>query len=200
MKEIVFVIGGCRSGKSRYALETTGKFSGKEKVFIATCVPRDDEMKERVKNHRNERSEEWRTVEAPLELPRAIRENSRQDCIILADCLTLWVSNLILGDETLDGMKNRCADLVAALSDANCPVVLVSNEVGMGIVPENKLARRFRDAAGFVNQVVAAHADRVILSVAGIALQIKGPLSGPHTGPDNVGVARGEISNPCSKD
>ncbi|MDH4009125.1 MAG: bifunctional adenosylcobinamide kinase/adenosylcobinamide-phosphate guanylyltransferase [Desulfobacterales bacterium] len=174
MKEIVFVIGGCRSGKSSYAMQTAEKVPAEQKIFIATCVPQDDEMKRRVARHQKERSQNWVTVEAPLDLPEAILQNSRRGDVILIDCLTLWVSNLLIetGDEKK--IEDTIPQLIEALQKATCPIVLVSNEVGTGIVPENQLARQFRDITGWVNQAVARCANKVVWMVAGIPVTVKG--------------------------
>jgi adenosylcobinamide kinase/adenosylcobinamide-phosphate guanylyltransferase len=171
--EIVFVIGGCRSGKSRHALETAQRFAGDKKVFIATCIPSDDEMKQRVDNHRKERGAAWKTVETPILLPEVIAEKSRMSDAILVDCLTLWINNLLMEDETPKEIEAKIARLTAAIEKAKCPVVLVSNEVGAGIVPDNNLARMFRDLVGSVNQAVADCADKVVWMVAGIPITIK---------------------------
>jgi adenosylcobinamide kinase/adenosylcobinamide-phosphate guanylyltransferase len=178
VKQLVFVTGGCRSGKSRYALQTAEKIAATRKIYIATCAPQDDEMQQRVARHQKERGPNWVTVEAPLHLPQVIVENSPGAHVILIDCLTLWTSNLMLAthDETL--LKNKMEQLVQALVAADCPVVVVSNEVGSGIVPENRLARRFRDIVGWLNQSVAACADRVVWMVAGIPVTVKGEPPG----------------------
>ncbi len=173
MKEIVFVIGGCRSGKSRHALETADGIAGEKKIFIATCVPRDAEMKQRVDRHQKERGQDWQTVETPIHLPQAIIEYSGQADVLLVDCLTLWISNLLMETEDDELINERIISLIPSLASASCPVILVSNEVGAGIVPENRLARRFRDLAGAANQAVAAQADRVVWMVAGIPVKIK---------------------------
>ena len=174
MKEIIFVIGGCRSGKSSYAMQAAEKVPAEQKIFIATCVPQDDEMKRRVARHQKERSQNWVTVEAPLDLPEAILQNSRRGDVILVDCLTLWVSNLLI--ETGDEKKTEdtISQLIEVLEKAICPIVLVSNEVGTGIVPENQLARQFRDITGWVNQAVAKCANKVVWMVAGIPVTVKG--------------------------
>jgi len=174
LKEITFVIGGCRSGKSTYAMQTAEKMTAEQKIFIATCVPQDDEMKRRVARHQKERSQNWVTVEAPLDLPEAILQNSRRGDVILVDCLTLWVSNLLIetGDEKK--IEDTIPQLIEALQKATCPIVLVSNEVGTGIVPENQLARQFRDITGWVNQAVARCANKVVWMVAGIPVTVKG--------------------------
>jgi len=174
LNKINFIIGGCRSGKSTYAMQTAEKVPAEQKIFIATCVPQDDEMKQRVARHQRERSQNWVTVEAPLDLPEAILQNNRKGDVILVDCLTLWVSNLLIeiGDENKIG--DTISQLIKALEKATCPIVLVSNEVGTGIVPENKLARQYRDIIGLVNQAVAKTASKVIWMVAGIPVTVKG--------------------------
>jgi adenosylcobinamide kinase/adenosylcobinamide-phosphate guanylyltransferase len=174
LNKIIFVIGGCRSGKSSYALETAEKAPAENRIFIATCVPQDDEMRQRVARHQRERSRNWVTVEEPLHLPAAILQNSRRADIMLIDCLTLWANNLLM--ETADEKKLGApiARLIEALEKATCPIVLVSNEVGTGIVPDNKLARQYRDLIGHVNQAVAEAAGKVIWMVAGIPVTVKG--------------------------
>ena len=174
MKEIIFVIGGCRSGKSTYAMQTAERVPAEQKIFIATCVPRDDEMKRRVARHQKERSQNWVTVEAPLNLPEAIRQNSRSGDVILVDCLTLWVSNLLMETGDDSKIEETISQFINAIAKAAGPIVLVSNEVGTGIVPENALARKYRDIIGRVNQAVAKAAGRVIWMVAGIPVTVKG--------------------------
>lgn len=173
MKKSIFILGGCRSGKSSYALERARQMGGDRKVFIATCIPRDDEMHQRVARHREERSLRWETVEAPLLLPEAVADTSRRADTVLVDCLTLWVSNLLMDSDDPAKIEGQIPRLTDAVKKAQCPVVLVSNEVGQGIVPENKLARQFRDLVGYVNQAVAGCVDEVIWSVAGIPVKIK---------------------------
>jgi adenosylcobinamide kinase/adenosylcobinamide-phosphate guanylyltransferase len=174
LKEVIFVIGGCRSGKSRQALEAAEGMPGDHKTFIATCIPHDEEMKQRVEQHQKERSLIWRTVEEPIRLPQAIVEQSRQADVVLVDCLTLWISNLMLELDDDRKILAGLPELTRALQSVHCPVVLVSNEVGTGIVPENQLSRRFRDLVGSTNQTVAGQADRVVWMVAGIPVGIKG--------------------------
>ena len=173
MKKTILVIGGCRSGKSRQALEQAEKISASKKIFIATCMPLDDEMKDRINRHKKERDKSWKTVEAPVELSAAISENSREGDIILVDCLTLWINNLLMETEDPDIIHQHILKLILTLKEVKCPIILVSNEVGAGIVPENRLARQYRDLAGFTNQKVAQGADRVIWMVAGIPVSIK---------------------------
>ncbi len=174
MREITFYIGGCRSGKSRQALEAADSYPGDKRIFIATCIPRDDEMKQRVAQHQKERSRNWQTVEAPIELTQAIAQQSQQADLLLVDCLTLWISNVMLESGIGGDHSQYISDLIDSLHEAACPVVIVSNEVGTGIVPENQLARHYRDLVGTVNQAVARLADRVVWVVAGIPVKVKG--------------------------
>jgi len=180
---ITLVIGGCRSGKSRYALEAANQIkadpakphqvTGGRKVFLATSVPRDPEMDKRVAAHQAERGQDWQTIEEPIVIHETISQASKTADVILVDCLTLWTSNLMFAEYDEPGIMNAIRLLIAALQQCYCPVFLVSNEVGYGIVPDNALARQFRDMAGLVNQKIAAMADRVVLTVAGIGLPIK---------------------------
>lgn len=176
---IVFITGGARSGKSRFALEKANSMNGK-KIYIATAEPLDEEMKERIKRHKEERGREWLTMEEPIKIPKLLRELKGECDVILLDCLTLWLSNLMVAGKELSGeIEEFIADLKGIKnSSSSClqPLVLfiVSNEVGMGIVPENELARRFRDLAGMLNQRVAEIADEVYFMVSGIPLKIKG--------------------------
>ncbi len=173
LKDIIFVIGGCKSGKSSHALDLSDKIRGDKKNFIATCIPYDEEMKKRVARHQAERSSNWITHEIPVDISEAIDRISSEADLILVDCLTLWINNLFM--EQLDDVNimGYVKKLVQSLSNAKCPIILVSNEVGAGIVPENDLARHYRDVAGLVNQKIAACADQVIWTVAGIPVKIK---------------------------
>lgn len=167
------VLGGARSGKSAHAqrlAEAAAEEAGGDLVFIATAEAYDDEMRERIARHRADRDARWRTVEAPRDLVGAIRAEDQAGRTILVDCLTLWLSNLLLEDADLDAAGEA---LSVAIGEAEGRIILVSNEVGFGIVPENALARRFRDAAGRLNQNMAAHCEAVDLVVAGIALPVK---------------------------
>ncbi len=170
-KKSIFVVGGCRSGKSRHALEIAEKLADIHRVFIATCVPYDEEMKDRVRRHREDRGAAWITVDAPVELADAILKHSQTAQVILVDCLTLWMSNLLMESENIE---SRVEQLTTAINRAQCPVIVVSNEVGTGIVPGNALARQYRDAVGLANQKVAACVDKVIWMVAGIPVPVKG--------------------------
>ncbi|HTG38753.1 bifunctional adenosylcobinamide kinase/adenosylcobinamide-phosphate guanylyltransferase [Sphingomonas sp.] len=167
----ILVLGGARSGKSRHA-QSLAEGMGRDRLFIATAQAFDDEMRDRIARHRADRDASWRTVEAPVDLPGAIRDHGRAERILLVDCLTLWLSNLLLSDADLDAAGRS---LVRAIAETPALVVLVGNEVGFGIVPDNALARRFRDAAGRLHQDLAARCDAVDLVVAGIALRMKPP-------------------------
>lgn len=175
MKQVMLVIGGCRSGKSRYALQYADSLAADTKIFLATCQPEDDEMRLRVENHQKERGQSWQAIEVPVDLPEAILEHSSVGTLILADCLTLWISNLMLADLEADAIEARVEALCAALEKTDATVVLVSNEVGTGIVPENRLARAYRDFVGWANQKVAAVAEQVVMTVAGIPVTLKPP-------------------------
>ena len=139
-------------------------------VYIATAEAHDGEMSARIAAHRHRRDGEWRTVEAPLDLPGAITAYASEGQAVLIDCLTLWLSNVMLAGQDLIAEQQR---LIMALGDASGPLVVVSNEVGLGIVPDNALAREFRDAQGRVNMQVAAMADRAVLIAAGLPLILK---------------------------
>jgi adenosylcobinamide kinase/adenosylcobinamide-phosphate guanylyltransferase len=161
------ILGGARSGKTRRALAIGEGFA--ERVYIATAEALDDEMAERIALHREERGAGWTTVEAPLELPEAIAGIASRDAVCVVDCLTLWLSNVMAADRTKDATSRLCD----ALSDAQCSVVLVSNEVGLGLVPETTLGRAFRDEQGRLNQRVAAVVDQVEFMAAGLPLRLK---------------------------
>lgn len=163
------VLGGARSGKSRHAQQLAEAWAGRH-VFIATAQAFDGEMRDRIARHRDDRDSRWQTVEAPLALAETIGAADGADVVMLVDCLTLWVSNLLLGEHDIDAATDA---LVAAVDAASGAIVFVSNEVGYGIVPDNALARRFRDVAGIVNQRVAAVVERVDLVAAGLPLRLK---------------------------
>jgi len=167
---VTLVLGGARSGKSRYAEWLIGTYP-KPWVYVATAQARDDEMAERIAAHRARRDLGWQTVEAPHAIAEAI-EAATAGSAILVDCLTLWLSNLMEGDFDVAAQTAR---LQQALSRRVGPVVLVSNEVGLGIVPDNALVRRFRDLQGTLNQTLAARSSRVIMMVAGIPVAVKSP-------------------------
>lgn len=165
----LFVLGGARSGKSRYA-QHRAEATGLSPVYIATAQAWDDEMRDRIRLHRQDRGSAWSTIEAPLALSETIRAHDAPDATLLVDCLTLWVTNLLLSDHDIAAAT---VDLTDAIACAKGQVILVSNEVGLGIVPENAIARRFRDEAGRVNQRVAAAAHEVQFVAAGLNIRLK---------------------------
>lgn len=167
---ISLVLGGARSGKSTFAERLTTGAGGKP-VYIATGRVRDDEMRVRIDHHRDHRGAEWRTVEEPDDLEGALMREARPGNAVLVDCLTLWVTNLMLAQADVD---RRGRALCQTLSEAKGPVILVSNEVGLGIVPDNKMAREFRDHAGRLHQEIAVLADAVYFVAAGLPLKMKG--------------------------
>lgn len=168
---IVLILGGARSGKSSFALELAGKRKG-NKVYIATAQALDGEMHDRIAQHRIERGKSWDTIEEPLLLADVMRSAPGRYDVVLLDCLTLWVSNLLCGGADAESAFD---DFLGALQhpDNRALTCIVSNEVGQGIVPDNALSRNFRDLAGFLNQRVARAADEVYLVTAGIPLKIK---------------------------
>lgn len=173
----VLVLGGRRSGKSRFA-EDLVLSSGLAPVYVATATPGDGEMSARIASHRDRRGERWRTVETPLLLADAVHDAAVAGNAVLVDCLTLWLANLM---EAEADIAAEIAGLVSALEAATGPVVFVSNEVGGGIVPDNALARRYSDAHGILNQRIAAAVGRVVLVAAGLPLLLKPSPQGPVT-------------------
>jgi adenosylcobinamide kinase/adenosylcobinamide-phosphate guanylyltransferase len=168
MAELTLVLGGARSGKSQYA-EKLIAASPPPWTFVATAEAGDAEMAERIALHRSRRSRDWQTVEAPDDLTTALAAVAT-NAPVLVDCLTLWLSNRMLAGADVEVEITR---LEKALDSRRAPVVLVSNEVGFGVVPDNELARRFRDLQGRLNQRMAARADRVVLMVAGLPVVVK---------------------------
>jgi adenosyl cobinamide kinase/adenosyl cobinamide phosphate guanylyltransferase len=165
---LTLVLGGARSGKSRYA-ESLVAALPPPWIYVATAQAGDAEMAERIAAHRARRGANWRTVEAPCDLAAALTD-AEDRLPVIVDCLTLWLSNRMLAGADIDA---ETAQLETALAGRRAPVVLVSNEVGLGIVPDNALARRFRDLQGRLNQRMAARAGRVVLMVAGLPLVVK---------------------------
>ena len=165
---LTLVLGGARSGKSRYA-ESLVTALPAPWIYVATAEARDAEMTERIAAHQARRGAGWRTLETPRDVVGALTAHGTTP--LLVDCLTLWLANALLASADADAEIER---LEAALEQASAPLVLVANEVGFGIVPDNPLGRRFRDLQGLLNQRIAARADRVVLVVAGLPLTIKG--------------------------
>ena len=170
-RRIVFVGGGARSGKSAFALERASEL-GARRVFLATARAGDDEMRERIARHREERGVAWRTLEEPIGVAARIEALTDAD-VVVVDCLTLWLTNLLLAGADDAELEARVAELARVLGRCRPSVVLVTNEVGLGIVPENELSRRFRDIAGRAHQRLAAAADEVYLACWGALLRLK---------------------------
>jgi adenosylcobinamide kinase/adenosylcobinamide-phosphate guanylyltransferase len=167
----LFVLGGARSGKSAFAERRVAE-SGLAPVYLATGQAFDAEMTERIGAHQARRPASWRTVEAPLDLVATIEREAAPETALLVDCLTLWVTNLMLAGRDVDAEGDRLGECLGARRGGL--IVLVSNEVGLSVVPENAMARRFRDHAGRLHQIVAAACDEAIFIAAGLPLQLKG--------------------------
>ncbi|MEN3949984.1 bifunctional adenosylcobinamide kinase/adenosylcobinamide-phosphate guanylyltransferase [Iodidimonas sp. SYSU 1G8] len=169
MTDSFLILGGARSGKTRRALALADAMPSP--IYLATAEARDGEMTDRIARHRAERGPHWRTVEEPLELAQVLRRETRPERALLVDCLTLWLSNLMEAGRDIEAETRR---LVQALADCPGRVILVSNEVGLGLVPETPLGRAFRDAQGRLNQAVAARVSTVEFIAAGLPLRLKG--------------------------
>jgi adenosylcobinamide kinase / adenosylcobinamide-phosphate guanylyltransferase len=173
---LALILGGARSGKSRYGLGLAARCPA-PRLFVATCEPRDAEMEARIEAHQRERGSDWTTREVPLDLAAAVSQAQDHYGVILVDCLTMWVSNLLLQEGAPSGgIQTACERLIEGLAQTTAPTILVSNEVGWGIVPDNPLARQFRDQAGWLHQRLAQVADLVVLVVAGVPMFIKSEL------------------------
>ncbi len=168
LPKITLVLGGQRSGKSQYAEQMIEAVGGG--LYLATAQAFDGEMKDRIKIHQDRRGDQWQTHEEPINLAEFIREQADQGLPILVDCLTLWLTNLMLAEHDIE---DAIEALLVALNTSKTPLVLVSNEVGLGIIPDNALARRFVDCAGRMNQVVASTSNRVVFMTAGIPQILK---------------------------
>ena len=164
------VLGGARSGKSALA-ERLARDSGLQRVYIAAAQAHDDEMRARIATHREARAHDgWRTIEEPLDIAGVIARESAPATVLLVDCLTLWLTNVMMSEHNIAATQST---LLATLSQANGPVIFVSNELGLGLVPETPLGRRFRDAQGRLNQAVAAAVPHVVFVAAGLPLVLK---------------------------
>jgi len=172
-KRIIFITGGARSGKSRLAEELAGQFLG-PKAYLATAQALDEEMAERIRRHRENRPRDWQTLEEPIKVAVCIEEAGPRFDLLLLDCLTLWVSNLMMAGWEGAKILEEANHLLSACRQARGSLILVGNEVGMGIVPENAQARLFRDLSGFIQQKVAQEADEVYFMVSGLPVKIKG--------------------------
>jgi adenosylcobinamide kinase/adenosylcobinamide-phosphate guanylyltransferase len=167
----LLVLGGVRSGKSRYA-EGLARSQSRAVTVIATAEARDEEMSARIEAHRHHRDVRWRVIEEPLALAAALQSALSSDSLVIVDCLTVWLSNLLCGKDA-DAARRETGALLDALASLSGDCILISNEVGFGIIPANALARRFGDEAGVLHQRVATLCDRVILMVAGLPLTVK---------------------------
>ncbi len=177
MSQTILITGGVRSGKSRYAEELTRAF-GAPLCYLATAQALDDEMLERITRHRTRRGPDWETIEEPLLVPQTLARIDGSHAAILVDCITLWLSNLLLSyreeDPEAEGqILGHVHRLASTLRGMTTPVVLVTNEVGMGIVPESPLGRLYRDLAGQANQILAAASNTVYVTISGIPLKLK---------------------------
>jgi len=166
------ILGGARSGKSRLA-ETLAAESGRAVTYIATSQPLDGEMNERLRLHRERRPQHWGLIEEPIELARVLRDHARPDTFVLVDCLTLWLTNLLMLEDPQRLIAERDA-LLECLAELPGDIVFVSNETGMGVVPLGELTRRYVDEAGWLHQALAERCQRVVLTVAGLPLTLKG--------------------------
>jgi adenosylcobinamide kinase/adenosylcobinamide-phosphate guanylyltransferase len=170
---VALILGGARSGKSRYGLGLAARCPA-PRLFVATCEPRDAEMEARIAAHQRERGSEWITQETPLELTATLEAARDHYGVILVDCLTMWISNLLLQEGSSPGrIQSVCENLVDSLRQTATPTIFISNEVGLGIVPDNPLSREFRDQVGWLHQHLAQVADLVVMMVAGIPLVVK---------------------------
>ena len=174
MSKAVFIVGGNRSGKSKFAQNYAESISGK-KIYLATAIAFDLEMKERIKKHKTDRGNLWdATIEEPYNIEKVIRELQGKTNVLLIDCITLWLNNLLMRhNEEIEKIYNIIDNFVNTVSKVNYNIFIVSNEVGMGIVPENKLARIFRDLSGYANQQIAKIVDEFYISFCGYTLRIK---------------------------
>lgn len=173
-KELVLVLGGARSGKSDWA-QRYAEAGFPLRIFLATARVFDAEMADRVKRHKAARGPDWGLIEESLEIPGVLRRECRQGRVVLLDCLTVWLGNVLV-EKGEDAVRPYMGSLLDGLRERSGPIILVSNEVGMGIVPETPLGRTFRDHAGRLNQRIAAAADRVVFMIAGLPMALKGKM------------------------
>jgi adenosylcobinamide kinase/adenosylcobinamide-phosphate guanylyltransferase len=173
-KQLVLILGGVRSGKSRYAHQLASDL-GNRVLFLATAEAGDDEMKHRIAQHKSSRLASWATIEEPLDIASALKPKAATADAVIIDCITIWLSNLLLRNEKLSEQEMTAGidRLIDAYEQGDATYIIVSGEVGMGIVPEHPLGRVFRDYLGLANQRLAAAADRVVLMVAGIPVDVK---------------------------
>ena len=171
MRRIFLVTGGSRSGKSKHPLELAASYNNK--VFIATAEATDDEMRARIERHRRERDPSFYTMEEPVDLAAALKSLPEGTEVVVLDCVTVWLGNLAHRDKIIDGTCPEITSFLDILNTPPCHIILVTNEIGMGIIPGDSGTRRFRDIAGDINQQLAQNAHEVILTVCGVALRVK---------------------------
>ncbi len=170
---MIFITGGCRSGKSQFALDYANRHFHK-KLYLATCEALDEEMAKRIEDHKKKRGLDWNTIEEPIKIADAIRQHGRRTEVVLLDCVTLWLSNLLMRQKGDQEIMDEVSRLVDTVKQGQSSFIFVSNEVGMGIVPADPLARRFRDLAGMSNQKIAEAAQTVVFMVSGMPIFLKG--------------------------
>ena len=170
--KIILVLGGIRSGKSRFALQL-GEAMGERRVFIATGQALDPEMRRRIRKHQSSRSKSWTTYEEPVALPTVLEKVNGQCDVMVVDCLSFWLSNLLQLELKEKELSKRLKELLRSLTSLTTPAILISNEVGLGVIPANPLARKFCDHAGMLHQKIAHMADQVYFITSGISKQLK---------------------------
>ena len=172
-KKIILITGGCRSGKSRFALDYANQHFSK-RLYLATSEALDEEMTERIAHHKNTRGPEWQTIEEPVEVVNKIRQYGDKTDVILLDCITLWLSNLLMRQKKDSEIMKEIGGLIHTVREVQTSLIIVSNEVGLGIVPADPLSRRFRDLSGMANQRIAEAAETAIFMVSGFPIFLKG--------------------------
>lgn len=179
---LTLVIGGARSGKSKWALRYGEALSDYGSFYyVATAIPFDEEMKERIERHKRERSAKWRLIEEPIELPHLLNKMNDRNAVILIDCLTIWLSNLIYYKKQIEVYRELLIrEFIRFRNHKGSWLIVVTNEVGLGVVPETEIGRFFRDESGVLNQKIAEIADEVYLIIAGLPLLLKGKTGAPH--------------------
>lgn len=173
MGKIIFILGGARSGKSRFALELAKKHS-KSILFVATAIAFDKEMRKKIKEHRRNRPYHWKTAEIHKNLPSFLKKVPKKIGLVIIDCVTIYMSNLLLEDKSNVYIEKEISSILRVIKKSGLDCLIVSNEVGMGIVPENPLARRFRDLAGKINQLIAKASNESYFMVSGLPFKLKG--------------------------
>ena len=177
MAKLTFILGGARSGKSRFAIELAKKTAGRV-AFIATARPEDDEMRRRIKLHRKNRPSRWKTIEGPRGLAPLIKNLPARYDLIIIDCLTIYISNLLLEGKGDRYIEREVSGILKSIKNLDFDSIIVSNEVGLSLVPDNPLGRRFRDLAGRINQMAAAASSKAYFIVSGLPIKIKGAEDG----------------------